>query len=736
MGRRISLALVIHNHQPIGNFGWVFEDVYRQAYEPLLGALERHPGVRIGLHYSGPLLEWLRMTHPDAMERIGALAARDQVEMLGGAYYEPVLISLPERDRHAQLSLMADEVERHFGRRPTGAWLAERVWEPSLPADLGRAGYRWTILDDNHLRGASVPEDEMWGPYTTDDQGHLLTIFGTEQGLRYRIPFREVDSLLDYLREHATEDGERLGMMGDDGEKFGAWPGTHELCWGDGRWIDRCFDALEANADWLATVTPSTWLEHHAPVGRIYVPTASYVEMTEWALPASESNVFTGLLDRARKEDDPASRFLRGGLWRNFQARYREINDLHKQMLRVSAKVEAMPPGLAKAHAQRHLYRGQSNDCYWHGLFGGIYIVHMRMATLAELIAAEDLADRETREAFVAGSREADPDGATLVDTDLDGVAEVLVSTPGQVLVVDLAEGAGIGSWDLRASRVALASVMRRRPEAYHERLREFEQRVATGATAVEDGGAPKTIHDIVQVREPGLSARLHYDAYERRSGLVRLLPSGTALEDLIAARETELGDFVAGAFEVEAVEATALAVRRSGRLAGPDGSVAPLLVRRRLAWGGDRGAPWLEATLRVRNEGSSAVAAELGLEWNLDLLGGGGNPAAYYEFAAGGAAPTRLPHDSRGDLPAGACLAFGNDYEGVRIEATTSPPAARTWYPIESISNSEAGFERAYQGSCLLFRWPLRLAPGEEQVAAVRFAVRQGRDRATEDDG
>ena len=40
-----------------------------------------------------------------------------------------------------------------------------------------------------------------------------------------------------------------------------------------------------------------------------------------------------------------------------------------------------------------HLFRGQSNDCYWHGLFGGIYIAHMRAATLAHLIAAEDLAD-------------------------------------------------------------------------------------------------------------------------------------------------------------------------------------------------------------------------------------------------------------------------------------------------------------------------------------------------------
>ena len=84
---------------------------------------------------------------------------------------------------------------------------------------------------------------------------------------------------------HATEAGDRVGMMGDDGEKFGAWPTTWEHCWGEGRWVERFFEALEANADWLTTTTPSAWLADHPPIGRVYVPTGSYAEMGEWALP-------------------------------------------------------------------------------------------------------------------------------------------------------------------------------------------------------------------------------------------------------------------------------------------------------------------------------------------------------------------------------------------------------------------------------------------------------------------
>ena len=43
--------------------------------------------------------------------------ARRQIEIVGGGYYEPVLASLPERDRVGQLRRMADELERLFGRR-------------------------------------------------------------------------------------------------------------------------------------------------------------------------------------------------------------------------------------------------------------------------------------------------------------------------------------------------------------------------------------------------------------------------------------------------------------------------------------------------------------------------------------------------------------------------------------------------------------------------------------------
>jgi 4-alpha-glucanotransferase len=706
---RISLALVLHNHQPVGNFGWVFGEVYDKAYEPMVAAIERHPGIRLGLHYTGPLLEWLRAERPEFIARLRALVERGQVEILGGGLYEPVLASLPERDRVGQLRRMAETVEAAFGGRPAGAWLAERVWEPDLPTSLAAAGYGYTILDDAHFRAAAIAEDAMWGPYTTEDQGHLLTVFGTEQGLRYRIPFQPVDEVIAYLRDHATEDGERVGMMGDDGEKFGAWPTTWEHCWGKGRWVEDFFEALEANAAWLTTVRPGDWLAGHPPVGRVYVPTGSYAEMGEWALPPAESLAFTAALHHAREANLPEARWLRGGFWRNFQVKYREVNDLHKQMLRTSAKVAAMPAGDARDGALDHLYRGQSNDCYWHGLFGGIYIAHMRAATFEHLIAAEDAADT------ALGML----DAAERADLDLDGRDEVRLATAGEVVTIDVDEGSGIGSWDLRAARHAVGAVMRRRPEAYHETLRAHEARAAA-ADGAADGSAPASIHDVVKLKESGLAARLLYDGYERRSGLLRALPPDATEADWRAGGGPDLGD-PAAPTSIRELAAGTLVTEASTVIAGQ-----PVRVVRRITLGGGRLDPQLSLALTVEHRGSGPIAARLGIEWVATMLGGGGNPAAWWDVGG-----ERARHDGTGARAGIEGLAQGNDWLGVAVSTRVSPAADAWWAPIETVSNSEDGFERVYQGSALLLSTPVELAPGSSWSMRVDHRVEVAADRA-----
>ncbi|HEY4754014.1 MAG TPA: alpha-amylase/4-alpha-glucanotransferase domain-containing protein, partial [Candidatus Limnocylindrales bacterium] len=444
----------------------------------------------------------------------------------------------------------------------------------------------------------------------------------------------------------------------------------------------------------------------------MYVPTSSYAEMGEWALPAGEGVVFHRVLRDAVARHEPDARWLRGGFWRNFQVKYREINDLHKQMLRTSAKVARMPAGADKAAAQDHLHRGQSNDCYWHGLFGGIYIPHMRMATLEHLIAAEDAADT------ALGSQSA----AGLADLDMDGRDEAFLEAPGQVVTVKPAEGAGIASWDLRAARHGVASVMRRRPEAYHEALRAHDAKAAALAAEPGEGdGGATSIHDIVMTKEAHLSEYLHYDDHERRSALVRFLDPTATPEQYAVASEREVADFRDGEFAVDRLEQSLLSLSRAGNVLGQ-----PVELTKTIRLSGGRMDPELTVELEVRHRGTQPVDARLGVELGVNLLGGGGNPDAWYEVDG-----ARSRHDGAGTAEAMDAIRYGNDWAGVAITARAEPAADVWWSPIETVSNSESGFERVYQGSALLLSWLVRLEPGSVHRWSVCQSAAVARDKA-----
>src|SRR5580765_604649 len=186
--RSVTLVMVVHDHQPVGNFDPVFAAAYDDAYAPFLALLERRPRLRVGLHTSGPLLEWIEARRPEYLSRLRALVERNQVEPWGGAMYEPVLPAIPEHDRQGQIAAMAGMLERLFGRPPRGMWLAERAWEPGLASSLAAAGVEYTAVDDAHFMAAGFERQRLWGTFLTEDQGLALRVFPIHRELRYLIP--------------------------------------------------------------------------------------------------------------------------------------------------------------------------------------------------------------------------------------------------------------------------------------------------------------------------------------------------------------------------------------------------------------------------------------------------------------------------------------------------------------------------------------------------------------------
>lgn len=721
----IYLGLAIHSHQPVGNFDWVFEQAYQQAYLPLVAALERHPQIRLSLHYSGPLLDWLQQYQPDFLRRLADLVKRGQVEIMTGAYYEPILPSIPDTDKIGQIGRMNTVVKELFHCTPTGLWLPERVWEPHLPLFTAANGIVWTVVDDTHFKMTGIRDADLFGYYVTEEQGYSLKIFATSKQLRYSIPWKSVDEVITFLRSEASDGGPKIAVMGDDGEKFGVWPGTYRLCWEKG-WMESFFKAIEDNAEWLKTIPLGEFATKFPPSGRIYLPTASYAEMLEWALPPTQSYEFAKLFHQLEQDGrEDITRFMWGGFWRNFLVKYPEINTMHKKMLRVHDKVWTMlnEADREKGRAQRvegkfqealnELWRGQCNCPYWHGVFGGVYLNHIRTATYQHLLAAENIADAFLHE---------QENWLTWQETDLDcdGLAEILLETDRMNLYFDLADGGSLFELDWRPHCFNLTATLTRRPEAYHRVLLEMEaaQEQREEPAVTEE---TKTIHEIVRVKQARLAEHLHYDWYRRACLIDHFLPLNTSLKEFAHCNYEERGDFVNQPYEFQLEDGNEeqLHLQRHGHV-WQQGTLLPLSIEKAIRV--SRGSDVLSIDYKITNTSDQSLSAKFGVEWNFNLLGTGKNDNAFY------AVPMKETPDQAIDLGVElndiTSLHFGNRRLGLALSLEWSDPATLWTFSVDSVSNSESGFELVHQGVCLFPHWTLKLGAGRDWQVRINLFI------------
>jgi 4-alpha-glucanotransferase len=682
--------MCFHNHQPVGNFDSVFAQSTRDAYLPFLETLACFPSVRVTIHFSGGLLQWIADRSPETFSLLRDLAYRGQVEILGGGMYEPVLALLPERDRRGQIDALAGLLGSRFGRRPNGIWLAERVWEPDLAATLSAAGVRYLPLDDYHFLRAGLSPEELDGVYLTEYNGAAVRVFPGNERLRYLLPFGTVEEALAEIERLTARDVPfPAAIFADDGEKFGVWPGTHRTVYQEG-WLRRFFEGVAARADRFTTMTFGEYADSAPVRGTIYLPTCSYPEMGEWALPPRRSARFSDLLHEVRSGGrQEIAPFLQGGYFRNFLRKYAEANQLHKRMLHVSERVASAEfPDAADAMAARDaLFRSQSNDVYWHGVFGGLYLNHLREAAYRDLLAAERAVDAALHPGDVSWSE------AVEGDLDSDGGSELLLKTVGVSLLAHAHDGGAVTEISLPSRTVALGHVLTRREEGYHEKFRR-----AGGAF---DGS--QSIHDLLVLKDPSVLDALGADPWQRASFREAFYDEAHSPDAILSGAPAR--------WATAGVEAAATCIRRGERLEArflvplPSGYGALRLEKSLVLHGGEER---FDATLRLVHPGGAPVSGTLCSEWNLNLLSGDG-PDRYYE-GLGDARSLASTGVSRGVRT----FRLVDAWRKVAAEATSDQECVVLRYPVETASLSEAGAEKIHQGVCLRLLFPVSLSAGK----------------------
>lgn len=642
----------VHQHQPVGNFGFVFDEHTRDVYLPLLKRLVEREFFPIVMHLSGPLLEWLESSHSSYLDLVGKLAAAGKIELLLSGYYEPVLAALAREDRVEQIVWMREAIQSRFGVSAGGLWLTERVWEPELAADLSNAGVRYVLVDDRHFLVSGFERDQLHVPWRTESDGKRVDVLAIDERLRYLIPFRPPAEIATYVRE-LRRAGHGLAVFADDGEKFGGWPGTREWVYEKG-WLRDFLDVMEqlvATGE-IVMSTCSDALREVRSGGLAYLPTASYREMEGWSLPAAAATRLTALetelgVERLVGADGA---FIRGAHWRNFLVKYPESNRAHKKMMALSALCRRR----GDPHdARRAIGRAQCNDAYWHGVFGGLYLPHLRAAVWMNLSRAEG--ELRRGEALMAET----------LDFDADGNDEVWVHSSRFSAVVAPARGGSIVEYTVFEDGINYADVLTRRAEAYHEEALAEAARLAKAAPRAnsskrtgdqrQHSGGMASIHDLEHSMT--LVERPAIDLDDRALFVERILGADVTPAQYARADYTPLSSWARSSFEREVSnERDTVAVVCNG-----DG---------------------LTKRIRFADDGSIAVS----LLWD---------PS---RFEAGARFATEI-----------------SLFRPLQIDA--EPDAVRWVSPVETVSKSEKGLDRTVQGESVTFLWSASLGSAELRI-------------------
>ena len=472
----MSLLIGFHMHQPVDNLEEAVENAVNLCYRPLFNTLKNYPEFKFSLHSSGWLLKQLKEKYSDVFENILYLNEKDAIEFFSGGFYEPILASIPKEDRVAQIKKLNEFLKDNFGKIPKGLWLTERVWEDCIIDDLVKCEIEYLMVDDYHFLCAGFDKNELDGYFYTENNGKKIGIFPISKDLRYAIPFYEVNNAVEIVKN------KKKAIIFDDAEKFGLWPGTNEWVYRQ-KWLEKFIEKI-LNEN-IKTIHYRDVFKEKAE-GIAYLPNVSYQEMGEWSLRAKDAVEYKNLINRVGEDyfKKEGIKFIKGGIWKNFFVKYPESNHLHKRMLEISKKKKS-----------ESLYKLQTNDVFWHGVFGGLYLPNLRDNAYRYLCECE-------KELFICEYLEEN-------DFNFDGINEIKV-VKSEFIYIFSNKGAKLIEFSDKEKLFNFQNTLTRRFEAYHQDI--------LNSSNEQNNQKIATIHNIKREANFNVKDYLYYDRYQKVS--------------------------------------------------------------------------------------------------------------------------------------------------------------------------------------------------------------------------
>ena len=375
---------------------------------------------------------------------------------------------------------------------------------------------------------------------------------------------------------------------------------------------------------------------------------------------------------------------------------------MQKKMAYVSAKVNKIcEVTAAEREPLRLLYSGQCNCAYWHGVFGGLYLNHLRFANFTNLNKAERLADEIKYKGKPWLEHE-------ITDIDKDGNNEILINSNIYNVYLAPSKGGHIFEMDYKPRDFNLLDTLSRRKEAYHRDL--FKAKEA-------NGGAHKSIHDMARQFDDSIKNDLVYDRYRRLSLIDHFLGNDTGLEEFKKNNYTEGGDFIEKEYTHSISmtdEQVTVKLERTAEVFFAKFNVLKIITVK-------KNNPVVDIEYKITNLSGSQLDTRFGIEFNFGMLGGD-SPDRFYYTPGRDLKDTRMV--SAGEEKGIKIFGIVDKWLKLDINLEAEEEFDLWRFPIETISQAIGRLEKVYQSSATLLSWKLSLKPKEVKVIKLKKRV------------
>ena len=256
------------------------ENDYQKYLKPVLMFLCKNPSFHLSIAFNGTQLQYLRKKHLEFAKILQDLSNKNQIELYGNGFYNPVFPLIFPLDRTGQIDLFSSEVRLACGKRPRGMSLCASSWDSSLIGTLNSCSMEYVLLDESLIPS----EKNVFVPLFMADKGKSLEIVPILNSLK---PNKEISpkefianvqkKINSCVKKAQSSFIEQISENYCVHIEFTPWEFRQLL---DYQWFSSFLECLNENIDCKTSFQAKKSISERVP---IYIPAGISREVSQWA---------------------------------------------------------------------------------------------------------------------------------------------------------------------------------------------------------------------------------------------------------------------------------------------------------------------------------------------------------------------------------------------------------------------------------------------------------------------